>query len=193
MADQFNREAYRSFEAMGCWCDHRPDGAWNKNHAPGRADFLVGHPQWGMFAVEVKTGKGAHRQNWSFAEWKPEQRNWAAAFRQKGFEYWLFITVGTIIPRGKNHQVKYPRFTTLLPSELVLRIEADSDRKSLSYEQIAVELAGYRLEWAGNQRWVIPKGHPFWNSRKGTHERNSRSGFKRRAPVRIRPTQRSCC
>lgn len=170
MADVFHDELGRTLRAAGFYADHPPDAHFAKwkdgkqvveRPEFGRADFIF--MGWGSGgAAEAKTGRGEHRQSWPFSEWKPHQRKWAELWRsQYNNEYWLYITVGTIIPRGQNHKVKYPRITVLLPSEEVIRLEQESKRKSLSYEQIAA-MTEYRLEWAGNKTWSIPPSHPFW-------------------------------
>lgn len=154
--------------SLGLFTIAIPDSEFNAGaREPGHADRIyIGRIHDGLYhgALEVKTGRGTHNQSWPFAEWKDEQRKWAQAWREKtGTPYLLFITVGDNPPHlPKTDKRPYPRITILVPHKVVLELEANADRKSLSYDQIE-NMTDYRLEWAGGGLWTIPPHNPFWS------------------------------
>ena len=174
MADLFQIEAYRTLEHYGFFVDHIPDAQrieW-KDGLPvpravnsGRADNVIMGDGRGC-AVEVKTASGANYRRLAFDDpkvgWKNEQRRWAEKWCQKGNTYWLWVTFGDRIG-GK----KWPRVTYLIDkttwesAEDAMRAKK---RKSIGYEWAAVNLTEFALEWAGDQRWLIPVMHSFWHS-----------------------------
>jgi hypothetical protein len=172
MADLFQIEAYRTFEYYGFFVDHMPDAQrveW-RDGLPvprainsGRADNIIMGDGCGC-AVEVKTAGGANYRRLAFADpkagWKDEQRRWAEKWCQKGNTYWLWVTFGERIG-GK----KWPRVTYLADKtswEGAENAMRDENRKSIAYEWAATHLADFALQWAGDQRWIIPAPHPFW-------------------------------
>ena len=168
MADVYQGEATKTLRSLGLFTINTPDSEFNAGvREAGQADRIYVGLIGGALhtgAVEVKTGRGTHRQSWPFAEWKDEQRKWAAAWREKtGSPYLLFITVGDDMPHlPKTDKRKYPRITILVPHKVILQMEAEADRKSLSYEQIE-NMQLYRLQWAGGNCWTIPPHNPFWS------------------------------
>lgn len=174
MADLFQTEAYRTFEYYGFFVDHVPDAQrieW-RNGLPvpravnsGRADNIIMGGGGGC-AVEVKTASGANYRRLAFADprtgWKDEQRRWAEKWCEKRNTYWLWVTFGQRIG-GKS----WPRVTYLVDKTNFENAEnamREKKRKSIGYEWAAAHLADFALEWAGDQRWIIPDAHPLWLS-----------------------------
>jgi hypothetical protein len=172
MADANHFQAGNSFRKLGFFTLHIQDG---RLHAAkgggtvletpverGAADWIIA--QHGLTdAVECKYGDGADYRNFTFANWREVQRRWAAAWEAKGNTYWLFITVGTrAVPIGQKAPkgVRFPKISILMPSKVLLEIEASSTRKSLSYAEIQ-GLGLWTLTWKGSDTWGIPDDHPF--------------------------------
>ncbi|MBK8134234.1 MAG: hypothetical protein IPK52_00115 [Chloroflexi bacterium] len=168
MADKFQPEATTTLRSLGLFTIAIPDSEFNAGvREAGHADRIyIGRIGDGLYhgAVEVKTGRGEHRQSWPFAEWSDEQRRWAQAWREKtGTPYLLFIMVGNDLPQlPKTESRPYPRIAVLVPHKVILDLEAAAERKSLSYQQIA-DMQTFRLNWAGKGRWIIPPCNPFWS------------------------------
>jgi hypothetical protein len=160
MPDKYQLELSRTLAKAGFYTLKIPDFHFGNNSEKsypdsGRPDnFFMANGIGGF--VEAKTGRGEYQQRWPFAEWRDSQRQWYQTVAvAKHIPYYLFITVGKRIDA-----VKYPRITVLLPADTLINIEQNTDRKSLSYEELR-DMTYCRLQWAGKQTWTIPKFHIF--------------------------------
>jgi hypothetical protein len=171
MADRRHDEVYRTFDHYDLFPDHPPDARYAKKKPDGtwyvdtpkraRSDFIVNGRGF-CCAVEVKHAGDKEGRRFSFDQWEPHQREWAAEKWIKRYNnpFYLWLAFG-----GRVNGKSFPAFCLLIPHDDYLEIEASivaSGRVSMNYTT-ASTFDQYKLfHSTGNDRWEIPRKHLFW-------------------------------
>lgn len=121
----------------------------------GRPDStFIGHGCLGGY-VEAKVASGQNAERFEFSRFDANKRVWWDKRKESNIPYWLYVQFGKRV-----HHDKYPKMALLMPVNMMLALEAESTRKSLSYAQ-AKEMDSYRLVWVPAQGFRFRMQHPF--------------------------------
>lgn len=167
MADKYQPEATRTFRSLECWTDKTKDAYFDPRlkrwiyPETGYPDMRVHinlkkyDPVIPQVCVEVKTGAGKKRMRWAFNSWREEQKSWYETYGENFPNYyWFFIMFGDAV-----NSKKYPRRPLLIQAEQIVKIDRESDRKSIPY-QLALD-TGMMLKWSSTRKTWDISGHPF--------------------------------
>lgn len=193
--DKFSQKIAHSLYPVSLFYKKFADAGWRDKEKrimqsqedPGLADSLL-ISRWRVpVFVEHKTGDGASRERFTFANWNERQRLFCVACAYSRLPYWIFLVMGESV-RAK----RYPLVAFLITGEQMFDLERKAgNRKSLSYATALTLLKGEQLVWVPRQdRWDIPERHPFQLALRGNHERRNcgdrktgTGGERRSAPV----------
>lgn len=162
MRDKYSHEVARTLHRWGFYkkftdagYKHLSKTQMTAQEDPGLADGIF----WSAYGtnqaafIECKTGG----DRFDFNGWVDKQREFATACYWTGYPYWIFLVMGNAV----TSTVK-PRVAYLITGKSMAAAIAETEKKSINYDEAATRWAQAQLQWAGSSTWEVPEQHLFY-------------------------------